>query len=88
MTPDTSLRRATTTAREMLMAVAAREGWTVLHDLGLHVEWMHGPRRLAVQFDGDGRCVWCQDGWEHLRPLDSAVHQLIRLTPPRRAARP
>jgi hypothetical protein len=78
--PDTTILK---TSREQLLEVAEREGWHTLIDLGLHVVLQRGERRFAVQFDLDGRCTWCQDGWEHLRPLDSAIRILIDLRPPR-----
>lgn len=73
--------KARPTAREMLLEVADREGWHVLHDLGLHVELQRGERRFSVQFDTEGCCTWCEAGWEHLRPMDSAVQILIQLPP-------
>ena len=84
MTSEIRITNDAPTAREMLLAVAGREGWTVLHDLGLHVELQRSDRRLALQFDENGRCTWCQGGWEHMRPLDAAFHLLIQLVPPGR----
>lgn len=69
------------TPREQLLEVAAREGWEVLIDFGLHVELQRGPRRFSVQFDEAGRCTWCQDGRAFKRPIDAAIQTMIALVP-------
>lgn len=69
------------TAREQLLEVAAREGWTVLHDLGLHVVLRRNLIQLAMQFDVDGACVWCQGQQEPILPLETAFRALVALPP-------
>ena len=65
------------TARELLLTVATNEGWTILHDLGLHVMVERGLRQINMQFDLDGRCIWCQDGPAGMSPVDVAMRWLI-----------
>lgn len=76
------------TAHDSLLSVAELEGWTILIDLGLHVVFERGEKTFSVQFDADGACVWCQDGWPSLRPIDQALRILIPITPPRRPRQP
>lgn len=71
------------TAREQLLEVAGREGWTVLHDLGLHVVVERDVKRFAMQFDHDGQCVWCEEQHEPLLPLEAAFRALVAFRPRR-----
>lgn len=66
------------TARETLLTVARNEGWTILHDLGLHVVLERGPRQASVQFDGEGHCIWASGAAvADLSPIDVALRLLI-----------
>lgn len=70
------------TAREQLLNVAESEGWEILHDLGLHVVFRHRQyRRLAMQFDYDGQCVWCEGQSVDLRPVEVAFRALTQFRP-------
>lgn len=78
MLSDGQILNTPRTAREQLLEVAGREGWTVLHDLGLHLELQRGLERLNIQFDVDGRCTWCEEGDDLLLPLEAAFRALVR----------
>lgn len=67
------------TSRQRILAIARRHGWLVLHDLGLHVELTRpeSGQRLAIQFNMEGLCTWCQYGLRTEQPFDAALRQLV-----------
>jgi len=49
------------TARERLLELAAQQGWTRRHDLGLYVELTSGAQILRLIFDQEGGLRWADE---------------------------
>lgn len=61
-------------AHDQLLDLAEREGWIVVHDLGLYLEVFKPRRRVTLGFDQQGRYAWCNGA---KMPMTAAMALLV-----------